>query len=267
MKPSTLPIKRRPVTKGIFKRLSAVTGSRKQRVAATAEMDVEDNSSKISRALTIVFLIHIVAIGLIFVHQKFLDSRAPDESQKSKVEKKADAMAKGATSTSSGLPRLAAGEKSVPVRAGDNYTRIAAVEGVDEKDLRAINHDAEIRPGVILKIPPKRIVAVDPPEVAAIRQQTPSDKDRGLVEAIPVDVSGAPRAQLVSPKRGVTRATAAETTPVAAVAGAKIYTTQSGDSIWRISNRFKVSQEMLMKANGISDARKIKAGMSLVIPR
>ncbi|MEI6818738.1 MAG: LysM peptidoglycan-binding domain-containing protein [Verrucomicrobiota bacterium] len=266
MKPNTLPVKRRPVTKGIFKRLSAVTGSRKQRVAATAEMDAEDNSSKISRALTIVFLIHIVAIGLIFVHQKFLDGRRPDGSQE-KVEKKADVIAKGATPTSSDLPRLAAGENSVAVRAGDNYTRIAAAEGVDEKDLRAINQNVEIRSGMNLKIPPKRIVAVDPPEVAAIRQQTPPDKDRGLVEAVPVDVSGAPRAQLVSPKRSATRAAAMEIAPVPAVAGTKNYTTQPGDSIWRISNRFKVSQDVLMKANGISDARKIKAGMSLIIPR
>lgn len=267
MKPNTLPVKRRPVSKGIFKRLSAVTGSRKQRVAATAEMDAEDNSSKISRALTIVFLIHIVAIGLIFVHQKFLDGRLPNESQKEKVEKKADVIAKGTTPTRSDLPRLAAGENSVAVRAGDNYTRIAAAEGVDEKDLRTINQNVEIRPGVILRIPPKRIVAVDPPEVAAIRQQTPPDKDRGLVEAVPVDVSGAPRAQLVSPKRSATRAAAMEIAPVAAVAGAKNYTTQPGDSIWRISNRFKVSQDVLMKANGINDARKIKAGMSLIIPR
>ena len=266
MKPNTLPVKRRPVSKGIFKRLSAVTGSRKQRVAATAEMDAEDNSSKISRALTIVFLIHIVAIGLIFVHQKFLDGRIPNGSQE-KVEKKADVIAKGATPKSSDLPRFAAGENSVAVQAGDNYTRIAASEGVDEKDLRTINQHVEIRPGMSLKIPSKRIVAVDPPEVAAIRQQAPPDKDRGLVEAVPVDVSGAPRAQLVSPKRSATRATANEIAPVAAVAGAKNYTTQPGDSIWRISNRFKVSQDLLMKANGISDARKIKAGMSLIIPR
>ena len=36
MKPQTLPVKRRPVPNGIFKRLRAVTGNRKQRVAAAA---------------------------------------------------------------------------------------------------------------------------------------------------------------------------------------------------------------------------------------
>jgi LysM repeat protein len=41
---------------------------------------------------------------------------------------------------------------------------------------------------------------------------------------------------------------------------------QPGDSIWRIANRNKVSQDALMRANGISDARKMKTGMKLVIP-
>lgn len=262
MKPNTLPTKRRPVPKKIFKRLSAITGSRKQRVAATAEMESDDNSSKISRALTIVFLIHIVAIGLIFVHQKFLDGRSSQEPQKPRAEKKDSPSASIAAPPHADLPRLATGDKSVPVRAGDNYTRIAAAEGVDEGDLRQINQQVEIRPGVILKIPPKRIVAVDPPEVAAIRSQTPVDRNLGLVEAVPVDVSGAPRAQRVSPSPA--RTVAAESAPAAA---GKSYVVQNGDSVWRIANRFKVSQDTLMKANGISDARKIKAGMNLAIPR
>ena len=91
MKPQTLPVKRRPVPQGIFKRLSAVTGSRKQRVAATAssaaEVDADDGSSRISRALTIIFLIHIVAIGLIFIHKEFLDGRSTAVPEKvAKVE-------------------------------------------------------------------------------------------------------------------------------------------------------------------------------------
>jgi LysM repeat protein len=73
------------------------------------------------------------------------------------------------------------------------------------------------------------------------------------VEALPVDVSSAPRAMLVKPN-------------VARGATGKAYVVQPGDSIWRIANRFKVSQDALMKANGISDARKMKTGMSLVIP-
>lgn len=259
MKPHTLPVKRRNVKNGMFKRLRAVTGNRKQRVAATAnaaEMEEDDGGSKISRALTIIFLIHIVAIGLIFVHQKFLDDRAPDVAQAAKTAKP-DAVAAIAP-VQTNRPRIAAGGEFYVVRQGDNYARIAAAAEVDESDLRLVNEHADIVPGLLLNIPPKRIIAVESAEVTAIRNQTPVDIDRGLVEAVPVDVSNAPRAQLVKPNINRTAAPAAAT--------GKSYVVQSGDSVWRIANRFKVNQDALMKANGITDAKKMKVGMSLVIP-
>ena len=263
MKPHTLPVKRRPVSKGIFKRLSAVTGNRKQRVAAatSADMDMDDGGAKISRALTIVLLFHIVAIGLIFVHQKFLDGRSPAELQTAKAGK-VEAVTVASLSRSD-LPRLAAGDKSKAVVAGDNYARIAAAESVDENDLRLLNENKDIRPGMVLKIPPKRIVAMDPPEVAALRNQTPVGRDFGLVDAVPVNVGGAPRAQLVRPN--ITRGT--QTASASVTSSSKTYTVQNGDSVWRIANRFKVNQDALMKANGLSDARKLRGGMNLVIPQ
>lgn len=259
MKPHTLPVKRRPVSKGFLKRLSAVTGNRKQRVAAAApaEMETDESGSKISRALTIIFLIHIVAIGLIFVHQTFLDGRVSDTAKSTKVAKQDAVQPVTSTPRRTDLPRLASGEKPYVVMQGDNYARIAAQAEVEEADLRLANQHVEIVPGLLLKIPPKRIVAAEPSEVREIRNQTPVDSDRGLVEALPVDVSSAPRAQLVKPNvgRSVTIATTG-----------KSYVVQNGDSVWRIANRFKVNQDALMKANGISDAKKMKVGMNLMIP-
>ncbi len=259
MKSQTLPVKRRPVSKGVFQRLSAVTRKRKQRVAATvpsAEMDADDGSSKISRALTIIFLIHIVAIGLIFFHQQFLDGRPAEQAAVPKVA----AAAQESTAVFSApprrtdLPRLSSGEKPYIVRSGDNYSRIAEAEGVDEADLRLINQHVDIGPGLILKIPPKRIVAIEPPEVTAIREQSQSDQERGLVEA--VDVSNAPKARLVRPN----------TSSLPSASTGQSYVVQAGDSIWRIANRFNVNQDALMRANGITDARKMKTGMKLTIP-
>ena len=259
MKLQTLPVKRRPVPKGVFKRLSAVTRKRKQRVAAAvpaSEMDGDEGSSKISRALTIIFLIHIVAIGLIFFHQHFLDGRPEEQVATPKPASTANESAAvlPVTAPRTDLPRLSSGEKPYIVRAGDNYTRIAAAEGVDEGDLRALNKYVDIGPGLILKIPPKRIVAIDPPEVTAIREQAASDQDRGLVEA--VDVTNAPKAQLIRPN----------TSAAPSAASGQSYVVQPGDSIWRIANRFKVSQDTLMQINGIKDARKMKIGMKLTIP-
>jgi LysM repeat protein len=285
MKLHTLPVKRKPVSKGVFKRLSAVTRSRKQRVAATADDDLEheDHSSKISRALTIIFLIHIVVIGLIFFHQKFLDDGAPKQTTAKKVTAPAPVRSENT------LPKLSNGDAIYRVVPGDNYTRIATAQEVDENELRAANSNVDIVPGLIMKIPPKRIVAMDPPEVAAIRGNTPLDRDRGLVEAVPVS-GGAPRAQLVKaamPENLVTvqkpaaapviakprstpppppRATPVAAAPPAATPSAKSYVVQSGDNVWRIANKFKVDQKALMKANGISDPKKLKLGMSLKIP-
>ncbi len=254
-----LPVKRRPVSNGLFRRLNAVTNSRRQRVAAAAssatELEADDSSSKISRALTIIFLIHIVAIALIFIHQRFLDGREPAVSTAVKSAPKAAAPV--VTQSREDLPRLSSGEKPYIVRTGDNYARIAAAEGVEEGDLRQVNGNVDIGPGLILKVPPKRIVAEDPPEVTAIRRKTLADHDRGLVEAVPVDVTNAPRAQLVRP--GVSHAA----TPAAS---GTTYVVQPGDSIFRIASRHKVSQQSLMRANGISDPRKMRTGMKLAIP-
>jgi LysM repeat protein len=260
MKSQTLPVKRRPVSKGLFRRLNAVTNSRKQRVAAaassSAEMETEDSSSKISRALTILFLFHIVAIALYFVHQRFLNDHEPAVS--TAVKSAPREAAPVISQSREVLPRLSSGEKPYIVRTGDNYARIATAEGVNENDLRQVNGNVNIGPGLILKVPPKRIVAEDPPEVAAIRQQTPSDDARGLVEAVPIDVANAPRARLVRP--GVNHGAA----PVAS--SGTTYVVQPGDSIFRIASRHKVSQQSLMRANGISDPRKMKTGMKLSIP-
>jgi LysM repeat protein len=254
MKSQMLPVKRRPVSKGLLHRLNAVTNSRRQRVAASAaapEMESEDSSSRISRALTIIFLIHIVAIALIFIHQRFLNGRDLAEAGAFKIEA---APVSAAPPQRENLPRLSSGEKPYIVRAGDNYARIAAAEGVHEGDLREVNGNVDIGPGLILKIPPKRIVAEEPPEVAAIRQQSQAERDRGLVEAVAVDVTNAPRALMVRPA-------------TAPAASGQTYVVQPGDSIFRIASRYKVGQESLMRANGITDPRKMRVGMKLTIPQ
>lgn len=286
MKPhNTLPVKRRPAQKGMFRRIFAVTNNRKQRVAATAdaETELEDGSSKISRALTIIFVFHILAIGLIFVHQRFLDGRPG--SADGKTARKLIPVAQ-TKPRELDLPRIASSDAAYPVSRGDNYARIAEKLGVDEAKLRSINDHAEIRPGAILKVPakePQRIIATEPPEVTAIRHpgaETPAPAD-GLVDA--VDVRGAPRATVVKttlPPEPLVKTTAktepkavAKTEPKTVAktaakpaASGKSHTLQNGESIWKVASRHGVSPEALMKANGIKDAKKVRAGTNLVIP-
>jgi len=268
MKSKTLPVKRRPVSRGIIRRLSAVTRNLKQRVATSAtsaDMDADYDSSKISRALIIIFLIHIVAIGMIFIHQRFLNGRHAENPNTAKTGTAEVSPAAPAVPQRQDLPRVASGEKPYIVRAGDDYAHIAASEGVEEGSLRVINKHVNITPGLILKIPPQQMVAADPPEVTAISKPAHSDHPRELVEVVTEDVGSAPKARPVPTK--ATRDTPARTASTRMEASGKSYVVQPGDSIWRISSRFKISQEDLMRANGISDARKMKTGMKLVIPQ
>ena len=285
MKPYTLPVKRTPVSKGILKRLSAVTRSRRQRVAATAmpgDFEDGDQSSKISRALTIIFLIHIVGIGLVFFHRQYLGDDKTSASSSSSSATTATALAPVAPG-----PKLSSGDVAYRVKPGDNYVKIAAAYGVDENDLRTANDNVEITASRLLRIPPKRIVAVPPAAVTEMIQNTIPDTDRGLVEAVPV--ADAPRAQIVKPAIAPP-ATAPQTAPkvvsapkptpaikpatlpkatetAAATTSGRTYVVKSGDSVYRIASRFAVDQKALMKANGIKDPTKLKLGSTLNIPR
>jgi len=272
MKSQTLPTKRRPVSTGVFRKLSAVTQGRrrKQRAATTASArDFEDgqNNARIGRALFIILLIHLLAVAMIFVHHRFLDGRpvetaaTPQTGATVTATPPAPEAGRESNVVSS---RMSPDETPYIVRNGDNYASIASAHEVAEGDLRELNGNAAIRPGYILKIPVKRVVVRAPrqqPTAAPVRVTTPAAaeapvavvadvpvRDQGLVDAI--DTRNAPRA-----------------VPVAAPVGSGgTYVVQQGDSIWRIATRHGVDQQKLMEHNGISDPRKLRAGMTLRIP-
>ncbi len=274
MKPQTLPTKRIATKPTVFKRLRAVTGNRKQRAAAaTADMDMDDGSSKISRALVIVFLFHIVAIGLVFVHHNFLEARKPDEPVKvAKAKSQVSSNFIPLPVAQTDLPRVEPGENSVVVTSGDNYARIAARIGVNEADLIAINEQVDITPGMLLKVPSMRPIPGTQIRMNSLLP-SPTEQADGLIdvesEPAPSIASTskiaakvvAPRAIIVKPKATPSAATAASAST------GKTYVVQNGDSIWRIATKLKVKQDALLKANGLGKEGKIKVGMSLVIPR
>jgi LysM repeat protein len=256
MKPNPLPVQRKPVPRGLFRRLSAVTRSRKQRVAAgavAAPDGDDDGTANIARALVIIFLFHIVAVGLIFFHQRFLNAGGGAATVETAVEQAPEPET---------VPDSAVQSYRV-ARQGDTYASVAEAENVDVKSLQATNGHVEMRPGLVLRIPaqaaePAAQPAQEPAQAAApattivttAAVATPVG-DEGLVT-----VAAPPRAVPV-PEEGE-EATVKLT--------GKIHVVKSGDSIWTIAKRHKVSRESLMKANGISDPSKLKAGARLNIP-
>ena len=77
MKYDRIPTRRQPVRKTLFARLFNKAKPKKQRAAAAATTaeDMEEGGINISRSLTIIFAIHIVAIGMIFIHKQYLSGR------------------------------------------------------------------------------------------------------------------------------------------------------------------------------------------------
>lgn len=268
MKFQTLPVRRRPVSKGIFHRLSAVTRKR-QRVSASATMsgmEMEDGGSKISRALTIIFLIHIVAIALIFIHQRFLDGR-PQESTRA-ITREVATPAAAKTVATPAAPLVANSGKTHITKDGESYASIAAGFGVAEQDLRQLNDDAALRKGLILKIPAGKAVSVAAPVATAADPALASEavapaaaSDDGMVEAVPVDVSVAPKAKAI-----VENESAMPAVKETAKASGKTHQVKKGETIVKIAKQYKVTQDALMSANSITDPTKLKAGANLVIP-
>jgi LysM repeat protein len=261
MKYERIPTRRQPVRKTLYARLFNKAKPKKQRASAapTAD-DMDEGGINISRSLTIIFAIHIVAIGMIFIHKQYLSGRtSPPESAASASVVETPAAAR----PNNHLPALSSGDKPYMVRKGDNYGIIAAKHNVEESELRSMNPGTDIRAGVVLRIPhSQRIVAEMPPEVAAIRDHgTPSDADLGLVEILPPLETDA--AQLIRPAVSLSSEDIPRATPVGS---GRTHTVKSGENIWRISNQYKVSQQELMAVNNITDPTKLKIGQLLKLP-
>ena len=258
----TIAVKRRPPTRGFLKRLSAVTRGRNQRVAAAAaaeEFEAVDHSSRISKGLTIIFGVHILAIGLYFFHLNFLSKRTEDPGS----------IAVPTEPKSRPSPRLAPPGSGIMVVQGDTYASIAKDRGIGEAALRAANENRIIRAGDILTAPSNDTAAMPasttgPGQAAAVGQPSADD---GLVDVDPVMTE--PVSEPPPARPGTIRETAPpKAIPVkqTATATGSSYKVRPGDSLWGISKRLKVDQAALMRANNISDPKKLKTGMTLKVP-
>ncbi|MES2983005.1 MAG: LysM peptidoglycan-binding domain-containing protein [Verrucomicrobiota bacterium] len=260
MKLDQIPTRRKPVQKTVYARLFNRTKFRKQRAsAATASPEeFDDSGSNISRSLSIIFAIHILAIGMIFIHKQYLSGRTDAPAVANQEEADHSVAAAVSPERMDQLPELSTGVKPYMVKKGDNFTIIAAKYGVDEAELRKLNQGKELRAGAVFRIPQaKRIVAVEPVEVEAIRNQsTPNSSEDGLVE-IPLNANGSQA--VANLPNAIPRA-------VPTVATGKTHTVKSGESVWRISKQYNLTEKDLMSLNGISDPSKLRTGQVLKLP-
>lgn len=267
---------------------------KKQRVAAgagSADLGSEVPNLGVARALFVILVLHMAAIAAIFIHNRVTDD-AP-------VTSKGDAQAAAAVVAAPSrerLPVVRQGEDFYFVATGDTYERIARVKGVEVGALRDLNDNVRLKAGRILRIPeagataPAPAVAsseavVTPPTVApapapalapipsadVVAGETPSGppivvkrtEPARAFRVVVADEDPAPgSATKVTPRL---HSGADPVAPAASAPGGR-YTVKRGDTAWGIAQRHKVSASNLLKANGITDARKMRVGMRLKIP-
>ncbi len=268
----TIQTKRQAQAGNGFRKLHARTTSRKRKLrAATAVADAHTDFESdvpnvgIGRALIVILVIHVVAIAVIYLHSTFIGNQ-PEETVAEKGKSVSSAVA--AVSPVAALVAPAAEPDQASgryiVMTGDTYARVAHNKNVDETPLRALNDSRPLRAGVVLDLPAElssRPVAV---------HETPVQRITSAEVAVP--------AVAVAVEREIPRAIVINEDPAAsatlvqlAVAtslsdSGKRYTVKSGDTVWRIASRYKVSRENLLKINGLTDPRKLYAGREIKIP-
>jgi LysM repeat protein len=281
MKNQRMSVKRRTVRKGALRTLFAnVMRKNKNHRAATAVPtadDFEDDVPNvgIGRALLVILIIHVIAIGGIFYHSHRVEKKneaTVDNALPARVVTPARPLTTTAdTRSDEEAPQLRQGDQHYTVGTGETYASIAASFGIDEMELRSTNRRTELRQGDRLVIPPRAITALESPEIAQLRMApaTPA----APVEA-PTTLAEGPAAGLMPTEAALeVDALAADPAPAAAEpaaapvqAEASAYTVKSGDTFWGIAKKHGTTVDALMKLNGITDARKLRAGMSLKIP-
>jgi LysM repeat protein len=285
MKNQRMSVKRRPVRRSGTKTLFAnVLRKKKSHRAATtanhSDFEGDVPNLGIARALVVILLIHVVAIGGIFFHSHWLSNEdsaeSVDAAPAAKLLQPASPAAAISREEGENLPTIRSGDSLYTVGTGDTYQSISQRFGIDEMELRGANENIQIRQGRVLRIPPKMITAVEPPQVTELRDRTPETTPinppaapvDGL-DSTPVHVNPtSPQPQLVetdAARQADARSTDVPSAPAPTASGSS-YKVKAGDTFWGIAQRHGTTVDKLMKANGIDDARRLRVGADLVIP-
>jgi LysM repeat protein len=202
---------------------------------------------RLSRALLVMLLMHIVVIGGI-VAFSLIKERAPGDPA---PVASGHAATVPAASTRSGNPADAGalGPAINIVRPGETLTRIANETGVSRDDLVAANQPVNLtnglHPGQALKLPDHGPAGTPRPSGAA-----------------------ADALALIEGKANVPPSSGDDATRNAHLPAdsGKTYTVGKGETPIGIAHKLKVSYDALLKLNGIDDPKKLRPGQKLRVP-
>jgi len=257
-------------TPKFFSKLSAVLTPRpKKKLQATAaraarrpvdDYDEEEPTTNLSSAFVVVLILHVVAVGGIYAFNSIKQSRKGHEPIVAPIEQtqpapqKSIAQNDAAASTSATAHPAAApithpadaapapaiapvkieGGHQYQVKAGDTLTKVAFAYGVTPAQIMEANHlkeGAVLHQGQTITIPAAKTTTTDKTADAHKTGATPKQAD-------------------VPPTT---------TTP-------GFYTVKKGDTLTSIAHNYGLTAEDLVKANKITDPKKLQLGQTLKVP-
>lgn len=249
------PNTRRPVRRIVPRKVLKARAASSQNEFDEYETEAEPGM-KLSQAFIVVLLLHVLAVGGIYLFNQFKEKPqkaaqpAPEvvhseSAPPPPVTKPAPEEVKTATAPKPAATPMAKRE-TYTVVAGDTLRRIAAKFETTVEALEKANNltsTSIIRTGQVL------VVGTAPAAVASnVETQNPA----------PVAVKEEPKPAQATP--------IAKSEPEAPASSGKTYTVAKGDNPYNIAKKFNTTQDALMKANNIDDPRKLQIGQKLVLP-
>ena len=223
------------------------------RTAPAATDDPPEPTMRLSRAIMVMLLLHVVAVGGFFASSvlKERDLKRSSSEPISAVEEE-DARVPSTDLAKPTPAKVNVRSNVHVVRPGETLTLIANETGVSLEALVAANGADTVtnglRTGQELKLPDHS------PEPTAATSGN-ADDALSLIEGRTKTAA--------SPNDG---SSSAPKTSHAAVDAGKIYVVGKGENAYTIAQKNKVSYEALLKLNQIADPKKIQPGQKLRLP-
>ncbi|QQL44699.1 LysM peptidoglycan-binding domain-containing protein [Sulfuriroseicoccus oceanibius] len=253
---------------GLLKLEAKTKKTHRLSATATEEHDWGSDvpSIKLSTAFFVILALHVALVTGVMVFKRYGGAVEGEGAvvvdAKEQVQSGSSSASSGAASQVETVPAPA--PRSVdhiphsvrPYETLDSIAQEYSVSVAAIRELNGIGIDQPLQRGAQLMIPRREIRAVSPkeapvtkPVVAEEKPAAVSQPERQVEVRRPKPVSRRPQA--VASKSNAT----------------KSHTVSKGETLWAISQRYGVTPDQIMKANGIKDARFLRAGAVIKIPQ
>jgi LysM repeat protein len=271
MKLRPMPVKRKPLKRGLFRTLHARIGGKTHKAATTADpsqLTGDIPNMNVGRALIVIAVLHVLGIGGVFLQKHYENKMTSHNPGESPPPGNPTAVAgltgekpkSGALTDIKDLPQIQKNDGRHMVVLGDTYESVAHKWGINVETLRKANNSVPLCSGLVLRVPPREIVALDPPEMAALRKNQQAQDD------VPAGSAQVPRAIRVTPNHNYQAVPKATPVDTISTANPQKYKVKKGDTVNMIARRYGISTSQLMKYNGIGKSGWLKEGQTLKIP-